>query len=182
MNRFLSVLLFACVASPLFAQQVKPPHLIKQGNAVQLVVKEKPFLMLGGELHNSTVSGAEHMRPVWEQMKQKNVNTVLAPVYWELIEPQEGKFDFALVDTMILGARKHNLHIVILWFGAFKTTYSTYVPSWIKTNTEKYPRAKSSNGELLPMLSVFSETNLKADAKAFKALMQHVRQVARIQI
>ncbi|MBD0367610.1 MAG: DUF5597 domain-containing protein, partial [Flavisolibacter sp.] len=96
---------------------------------------------------------------------------------WELIEPQEGKFDFSLVDSMIYGARKQNLHLGILWFGAIKTTYSTYVPSWEKTNTDKYPRAKNKKGENLPVLSVFAPANLKADAKAFKVLMQHIRQV-----
>ncbi len=161
----------------LVAQSYKPPHLETKGNVVQLVVKNKPFLALGGELHNSTVSGSGYMRPVWAQMKQKHVNTVLAPVYWELIEPQEGTFDFALVDSMIYGARKQNLHLGILWFGAFKTTYSTYVPSWVKTNTEKYPRARNSQGNNLPMLSVFSDANLKADANALNRLMKHIRQV-----
>ncbi|QHT65461.1 glycoside hydrolase family 42 [Rhodocytophaga rosea] len=169
------ILLFACVKG--FSQQFKPPHLEKKGNAIQLIVKDKPFLALGGEIHNSSVSTTASMRPIWLQMKQKNLNTVLVPVYWELMEPQEGKFDFTLVDSMIYGARKQNLHLGILWFGAFKTTYSTYVPSWIKTNTDTYPRAKNSKGESLPVLSVFSEANLKADAKAFKALMQHIRQV-----
>ncbi len=163
--------------SSLFSQQFKLPHLEKRGNAIQLVVKDKPFLALGGELHNSTVSGAANMRPVWPQLKKKNLNTVLAPVYWELIEPEEGKFDFSLVDSMIDGARKQNLNLGILWFGAFKTTYSTYTPSWIKNNAERYPRAKNNKGEALPVLSVFSAANLKADAKAFKTLMQHIRQV-----
>jgi hypothetical protein len=44
-------------------------------------------------------------------------------------------------------------------------------------NTLKYPRAKNKKGGNLPVLSVFSEANLKADAKAFKALMQHTRRV-----
>ena len=170
-------LFYLTLVSQIFSQTFKSPHLEKRGNAIQLIVKGQPFLALGGELHNSTASAAAAMRPVWAQMKNKNVNTVLAPVYWELIEPEEGKFDFSLVDSMIYGARKQGLHLGLLWFGAFKTTYSTYTPSWVKRNTEKYPRAKNSKGELLPMLSVFSETNLNADAKAFKTLMQHIGQV-----
>jgi beta-galactosidase GanA len=176
MKRYFFLLSFLYTGLSLFSQQVKPPHLEKRGDAIQLFVKDKPFLVLGGELHNSSVSTAAYMRPIWPQMKKKNLNTVLVPVYWELMEPQEGKFDFSLVDSMINGARKQGLHLGILWFGAFKTTYSTYVPSWVKKNTSKYPRAKNRKGEELPVLSVFSEANLKADAKAFKALMQHIRQ------
>jgi hypothetical protein len=178
MMRFSSFVAFFLLAGfSVFSQPYKAPHLERKGNRVQLVVKDNPFLVLGGEIHNSTASGAAYLRPVWEQLKKKHINTVLAPVFWELIEPREGNFDFALVDSLIYGARKQNLHIGLLWFGAFKTTYSTYVPSWVKTDTDKYPRAKNRNGESLPMLSVFSETNLTADAKAFRSLMQHIQQV-----
>ncbi|MDB5242190.1 MAG: glycoside hydrolase family 42, partial [Spirosoma sp.] len=109
MRLSLLLVLFLMSGFSIFSQSFKPPHLEKKGNTVQLVVKDKLFLALGGELHNSTVSGAAYMRPVWAQMKQKHVNTVLAPVYWELIEPREGTFDFSLVDSMIAGARKQNL-------------------------------------------------------------------------
>ena len=180
MNKRFFIFLLSILAasfSDVFSQQYKLPHLKKEGNTVQLIVNNRPFLALGGELHNSTVSGTENMLSIWAQMKKKNLNTILAPVYWELIEPEEGRFDFTLVDSMIYGARKQNLHLGLLWFGAFKTTYSTYVPSWVKSNTEKYPRVRNSNGEILPILSTFSKENLKADAKAFKTLMQHVRQV-----
>ena len=173
MNRYL--LLFLLVTSCLFGQNKSIPHFQKKGNAAQLIVNEKPFLILGGELHNSSTSNAEYMRPIWEQLKKKNLNTVVAPVYWELIEPTVGKFDFSLVDSMIVGMRKQNLKLVILWFATWKNGYSTYVPSWVKQNSDKYPYAKDKNGKNLQILSAFGEETMKADARAFKALMKHIR-------
>jgi hypothetical protein len=168
--------LYFCFSAAI-AQKAAIPHLEKNGNATQLIVQGKPFLILGGELHNSSTSGAAYMRPIWEQMKKKNLNTVIAPVYWELIEPEEGNFDFSLVDSMIYGARKQNLHLVILWFGSWKNGYSMYVPGWVKNDTKRFPRVKNKNGESFVVLSALSEASMKADAKAFKKLMQHIRQV-----
>lgn len=178
MNRklIITIIGFILIVSELNAQ-ITPtiPHLQKMGNTSQLIVNEKPFLILGGELHNSSSSNAEYMRPIWTQLKKKNLNTAVAPVYWELIEPQEGKFDFSLVDSMIIGLRKQNLKLVILWFGTWKNGYSTYVPSWIKHNSDKYPYAKDKNGKNLQILSAFGEETMKADARAFRALMKHIR-------
>src|SRR5579875_2652740 len=81
------------------------PHLVKKGNCVQLIVHNEPFLILGGELGNSSASSNDYMQPIWPKLKQMNLNTVIAPVYWELIEPIENQFDFSLVDTLIKNAR-----------------------------------------------------------------------------
>jgi len=170
---FLFFLLASCYA----LAQSSFPHLEKSDHTTQLIVTGKPFLILGGELHNSSTSGTAYMHPIWEQMKKKNLNTVIAPVYWELLEPQEGQFDFTLVDSMLAGARKQNLHLVILWFASWKNGYSMYVPSWIKNNSDKYPRAKDENGKSLQQLSTFGEATANADARAFKALMNHIQEV-----
>jgi hypothetical protein len=175
MKKYSLFLLFAFQLAR--AQVASIPHLLKTGNTTQLVVEGKPFLVLGGELHNSSTSGAAYMRPIWEQMKQKNLNTVIAPVYWELLEPAEGKFDFSLVDSMIYGARKQNLHLVILWFGSWKNGYSMYAPGWVKNDSQRFPKVKNQKGESFVVLSAISEAAMKADAKAFKTLMQYIRQV-----
>lgn len=171
---FLFLLLASCLT---WAQRPVLPHLEKSNNRTQLMVYGKPFLILGGELHNSSTSTSTYMQPIWEQMKKKNLNTVLAPVYWELLEQEEGHFDFTLIDSMLAGARKQHLHLVILWFASWKNGYSTYVPSWVKNNSDKYPRAKDENGKSLQQLSTFGEETAKADARAFKALMKHIGQV-----
>ena len=68
--------------------EMPPPHLEKRGYATQLIVKDKPFLVLGCELGNSTSSSREYMSHVWTKLKESGVNTVLAAVSWEQLEPE----------------------------------------------------------------------------------------------
>ena len=151
------------------------PHLEKRGNATQLIVDGKPFLVLGGELHNSSSSSVEYMKPVWPRLAAMHLNTVLLPVAWETIEPEEGRFDFTSVDGLLKGARDNNLKLVVLWFGAWKNTYSSYVPAWVKTDTERFPRVQTSDGRGTERLSPFSTAVRDADARAFAKLMRHLR-------
>ncbi len=153
------------------------PYLRKQGSAKQLIVDGRPFLMLGGELGNSSASSLEYMKPYWTNLVQLNLNTVLAPVYWDLIEPQEGSFDFTLVDGLIKDARKHNLRLVLLWFASWKNSMSCYAPAWVKENQQRFPRAEDKQGKGMEILSPFSRENCDADAQAFTALMRHIKQV-----
>ncbi|KAJ5920824.1 hypothetical protein N7466_009150 [Penicillium verhagenii] len=157
------------------------PHLRQTGSATQLIVHGKPFLALAGELQNSSMTSAEFMEPAWQKLVDTNVNTVLGCVTWEDLEPVEDQFNFAEVDKVILGARKHGLHLVLLWFGSFKNGISTYVPSWVKTNTRRFPRAKlrQAGGVLKTgdLLSIFHEEGVRADAKAFARLLSHLKEV-----
>src|SRR5256885_8115584 len=95
------------------------PHLRPQGSATQLVVDGRPFLVLGGELGNSSASDPAYMRPRWSRLRAMHLNTVIAPAYWELIEPREGQFDFASVDSLLAAARQSDLRVVLLWFGSW---------------------------------------------------------------
>lgn len=153
------------------------PHLIRKGGRYELVVQGKPFLMFGGELGNSTASTIASMAPVWPKLKKMNLNTVLVPIYWELLEPEEGKFDYKLVDDLIVAARKYDLKMVVLWFGAWKNSMSSHAPSWVKLNPERFPRAKSETGENQEILTPFSDNNLQADLKAYKQLLRHIKGV-----
>jgi hypothetical protein len=152
------------------------PHLEKRGSTTQLIIDGKPFLVLGGELHNSSSSSITYMKPVWPRLAAMHMNTVLLPVAWETIEPEEGKFDFSTVDGLLEGARANNLKLVILWFGAWKNTYSSYVPAWVKTDTERFPRVQTSDGRGTERLSPFSTAVRDADARAFAKLMRHLRE------
>jgi hypothetical protein len=166
------------LAMPVPAAEQSIPHLRQKGGVTQLMVDGKPFVMLAGELHNSSASGVEYMRTMWPHLKALGLNTVLAPVSWELIEPAEGRFDFSYLDAMLELARKHDQRLVLLWFGSWKNGVSSYAPVWVLKDTERFPRAKgSSHQNTKDMLSTLSPNNLGADAAAFARLMRHVKEV-----
>lgn len=174
MNKFIfstALFIFFCLGTN--AQT----YLKKQGTTQQLYVQDKPFLMLGGELSNSAASDKAYMQHAWPKIKKLNVNTVLAPIYWELMEPVEGKFDFDLVDDLIDNARKNQTKLVFLWFGAWKNSMTCYAPAWVKTDVKRFPRALSKAGKPQEILSPFFDNNLQADIKAFAELLKHIKSV-----
>ena len=171
-----ALVLSAC--SPSAEQNSLPaPHLEKRGNVTQLIVEGKPYLALACELGNSSSSSLEYMEPYWPQLKEAGVNTVLAVVSWEQVEPAEGSFDFSVLDGLISEARAHDLKLSILWFGSWKNGMSSYHPIWVKENPDKFPLAQTRDGDRLPILSTLGTATRDADAKAFAAMMKHIREV-----
>jgi Domain of unknown function (DUF5597)/Beta-galactosidase len=152
------------------------PHLRKQGTATQLIVDGRPFLVLAGELDNNSATSVEFMKPTWPRLVQAKLNTALAGVSWAQIEPQEGKFDFSVVDGVIRDARSHNLHLGFLWFASWKNGLSSYPPDWVKRDFARFPRVRTQAGKPLELLTPLSDASRDADARAFAALMRHVRE------
>src|SRR5438270_8955453 len=142
----------------------------------QLIVKGQPFLILGGELGNSSAGTAAQADGIVPKLAAMHVNTALIPVAWEQIEPKEGSFDFSILDHWIETARVHNLHLVLLWFGSWKNAFSNYAPSWVKSDPKRFPRAESADGKPLEILSTLSMETRRCDSRAFAELMHHVRQ------
>ncbi|KAL4927042.1 putative beta-galactosidase [Aspergillus undulatus] len=141
------------------------PHLRTTDGGKELVVDGRPYLILGGELQNSSLTSAEYMDTAWQKLVDTHYNTVLGCVTWELIEPVEGQFFFEELDKAILGARKHGLRLVLLWFGSFKNGISTYVPT--------KARGVLETGDVL---SIFHDEAPKSDARAFTQLMRHLKE------
>lgn len=173
-----AVFALALVAAPAVAQGKLEdmPRLERQGTAVQLHVGDAPFLMIGGELGNSTASDPAHLATHWPKLKAMGLNTVLAPVEWDQIEPVEGRFDFSVIDAVIEQARANDTKLVLLWFGAWKNSMSTYAPVWIKHDSRKYSRARDEKGVAQDILSAFDADNLNADKAAYTALLKHLKE------
>ena len=161
------------------------PRLERIGHHTRLIVEGEPFLCIGGELHNSSASDRNYMSPIWDKLATAGINSVIAPVSWEQVEPVEGQLDFSIVDGLVEDARSSGIRLVLIWFGAFKNASSTYAPGWVRADRERFPRADrgvkpmktpfSYPGSMpRPSLSVFSRNLFEADRTAYTALMRHV--------
>ena len=54
------------------------PYLKKLSTTTQIIVEDEPFIILGGELGNSSFTSLEYMTLIWPKLKAMNLNTVLA--------------------------------------------------------------------------------------------------------
>ncbi|MGF2414458.1 GH35 family beta-galactosidase [Ferruginibacter sp.] len=170
-------ILLIVFSSIVFAQNnFSGMHLKNTSGYTQLFINNAPFLVLGGELGNSSASSIDYLRADWDHLKEMNLNTVLVPVYWELMEPEENKFDFTLIDSIVTGAGKHDLKIIFLWFGSWKNSMSCYAPLWMKTNAKRFARTNDTARRSQEIFSALATATLEADKKAFAALMKHIRQ------
>ncbi len=152
------------------------PKLRRQGTATQLIVDGQPFLARGGELGNSSAE-PDYLRPYWPKLKAMNLNMVVSPVYWNLLEPEEGRFDFSTIDGLLKDARANQMRLTLLWFGSWKNSMSCYAPDWVKRDTKRFQRSRDASGRALEILSPFVDANREVDQRAFAALMRHLREV-----
>jgi hypothetical protein len=186
------ICLFVCAALSCEAQTAPLPQIRQNGEVKQFFVDGKPYIMLSGELHNSSPSSIEYMQPIWDKLAVLHLNTVIGAASWELVEPTEGKFDFSLVDDQINQARQRNMRLVLIWFATWKNAGSSYPPAWVKADPKRFPpmvlnvKADGGVGSFLAKymeqqgtgpLSPFGKETVEADARAFAALMSHIKDV-----
>lgn len=171
MSKYILILIVSLFSSTIFGQSTLP---YMKNN--QLMVDDKPFIMIGGELHNSSASSVEYMEPLWEKLRWLNLNTVLATITWDQFEPEEGTYDYEMIDYLIEESEINGLKLVVVWFGSWKNGQSSYSPLWVRKDTKRFPRAETSEGVLMETLSVFSQETLNADKAAFTALMQRIKE------
>lgn len=160
------------------------PCLRGTGRNAALYVDGQPFFMRSGEVHNSSASSLCYMeQKVWPALRGKHLNSLIVPVYWECIEPEEGLFDFSLVDGLLAQARREGVRLELLWFGIWKNSSSTYVPAWVKQDRERFWYVRTQEGKITTYcggitftLSPFCQEAIQADKRAFVQLMKHLRQ------
>ena len=172
-NLLISLLL--CILTMGAQAQLQPRLEHRDNSTARIVVNDRPMLMIGGELGNSSASTPEDVKRTFSHLHKMGLNTVLVPVSWELIEPQEGEFDMGTLDVILSEARHNELKVVLLWFGAWKNSMSCYAPEWFKRDVKRFPRAHTSEGVPVEEASSLSKNVLEADKRAFCRMMAYLR-------
>jgi beta-galactosidase GanA len=165
-----------CVLACAAALATEAPRLVQRDGRHALIVDGKPFTILGAQVHNSS-SYPQALKKVWPAVADIQANTVEVPIAWEQVEPVEGRFDFSFVDTLIKQARENKVRVVLLWFGTWKNTSPQYTPAWVKFDNQRFPRMVDATGKDSYCLSPHGEETLKADRRAFTALMAHLKKI-----
>lgn len=162
-------------AQALCAQPVPPiPRIESSGGHHALIVDGAPFLLLGGQVNNSS-NYADALATAWPVLDRLHANTAEVPVAWQQFEPVEGRFDFSFVQTLLDQARAHDKRLVLLWFATWKNTNYAYAPDWVKLDSRRFPRMKTREGKDHNVLSAHGAATLEADKRAFVALMAYLR-------
>jgi len=170
-------LLLALALSLMSGMALAQPKLERVGeNYAHIVANGKPMLMIGGEMGNSSASTLEDVHRHFAHLHRLGLNTVLAPVSWELIEPREGEFDMSTLDNILTEARQNELKVVLLWFGAWKNSMSCYAPEWFKRDTKRFARAHTQDGKPVEEASSLSQQVLETDKRAFCQIMSYLRE------
>lgn len=162
------------VASLLGAEPI--PRLERIGDHYRLLVNDQPFLLLGGQVHNSSAWPSELER-VWPQAREMHANTLEIPIYWEDFEPAPGEFNFKTVDRIVSDARREGFRLVLLWFATWKNGAMDYAPGWVKADAENYPKMIGPDGKPVRVLSPHAKAAREADARAFGVFMKHLKEI-----
>jgi hypothetical protein len=140
----------------------------------RLFVDGRPFVALGIQIDFLNCLKPEGFTYLFEHIVRMGVNTVFFPVQWFVIEPEQGKFNFEVVDCMLAAAARHDLRISFLWFGTNQGGGFRPAPEWVKNNPAVYTRIRDEQGAEQRKLCPSCPATLSAEKAALDCFLTHL--------
>lgn len=172
------------------AASIARPHYETRGGQRTLMVDGRPFLVLGAQPDVwSMEKPSDAAAQQFEIAASINCNTIEIPLRWAQVEPSMGAYNMATVDWILAQARKHDLRVVLLWFGSNVCGKAreivqggefggpAYAPDYIFNNPAKYERVIDAEGAVQAALSPEDPDTLTREVAVFRKVNEHLKKV-----
>jgi hypothetical protein len=169
------------------------PHFERVGDRSVFYVEGWPHTVLTVEIpwwnliygrYGETLHAYDHLYPAARAM---GLNAIKVPIKWSIVEPEKGRFDFSYVDHVKQLAERHELKLVLGWFGHYASGDGTiyrslsgevFAPMDIIEDDRTYPRAVDADGRAHHnVISYDHDAVIEREVRAFRAFMEHLREV-----
>ena len=124
--------------------QIQVSRLVTENGKTYVEVDGKPFPFLGAQLRldaflNCDKMKVEDVEKYIAKASELGLNCVQIPIYWNLIESEQGKYDFTVVDKILSYVNKYDLKMELLWFSTNMCgeTFSYLTPQYVLKDSNK---------------------------------------------
>jgi hypothetical protein len=145
---------------------------------------EIPWVDLTYDRYAETLHAYDYLYPAAREM---GLNALKVPIKWSMIEPEKGRTDFSYLEHVKDMAEKHDLKLVLGWFGHYASgdgniyrnlTSEVFAPMYVINDEETYPRAVDADGVAHHnAISYAYEPIVEAEVAAFRAFVKHVKEI-----
>lgn len=157
---------------------------------VYLEVDGKPFPLFGAQIRIDIFKNCDKLsdssiEEYFKKAKALNVNCVQLTHTWKAMEPEKGKYDYKLIDTILGFANKYDLKVELLWFGTnmIGDSYSYLIPSYaLKEASCRLKRKGKIDADYMHNLYGYcyslifdDEKLLEREVNAIRRLFNHIR-------
>lgn len=152
------------------------PELRELNGQKVLYVDDQPFLILSLQLNCDSCYDEQTIDRLMRNARKMGCNAVALLLYWRLIEPREGAFDYSILKAMLQSAHKYNLRIVLVWFGSYKNAAMHYAPDWILNDPATYTRVIAQDGTQIPYVACYNcEALIEKDKRAVVHVFEYLK-------
>lgn len=161
-----------------------------QEGKVYLEVDGKPFPLFGAQVRIDIFKNCDKLsdsaiEEYFKKAKALNLNCVQLSHTWKAMEPEKGKYDYKLIDTILGFANKYDLKVELLWFGTnmIGDSYSYFIPAYaLKEQSCRLKRKGKLDADYKHNLYgycyslIFNDKDLlEREVNAIRHLFNHIR-------